>query len=64
MCLFFCSEVRNRISFKAEAARVWAAVLSWQLLERLLRDEEKRGASCTAATGGAAQHISTDPLEL
>ena len=32
--------VRNRITLKAETALVWAAVRSWQLLERLLRDCE------------------------
>ena len=43
--------VRYRTKLKAEAARAWAAVRSWQIPERLLRDWEERPASCVAAKG-------------
>ena len=56
--------VCNRTSLKAEAARAWAGVRSWQLVWRLLRDGEERLISCVAAKGGAFEHSSTDSREL
>ena len=49
--------VRNRITLKAEAARAWAAVRSWQLPERLLRD-------CHRFSRVEWEQISTDSQEL
>ena len=48
--------VRNRTSLKTEAAPAWAAVRSWRLLERLLRDWERSAWHRVAAK--------TDSLEL